>query len=219
MHRPLTIVALAASGLFAFTSTATAETITVCANGCDYTSINDAIDASSNGDVIQLAAETYFEGEQIDPDGKAITLRGVLNKAGGPASVLFGTSGHRVLRCRSGESGTTSFENLVIRNGSADVGGGMYNRDGSSPTLTNCTFTLNSASEHGGGMHNKDGSNPTLTNCTFTNNSASDFGGGMYNYDGSEPTLDNCTFTSNSAEFGGGMCNYADNWVTPSARP
>ncbi|MCP4744337.1 MAG: hypothetical protein GY871_19235, partial [Actinomycetales bacterium] len=48
MHRPLTIVALAASGLFAATTTATAETITVCANGCDHTSINDAIDASSD---------------------------------------------------------------------------------------------------------------------------------------------------------------------------
>ena len=33
MYRPLTIVALAASGLFAATTTATAETITVCANG------------------------------------------------------------------------------------------------------------------------------------------------------------------------------------------
>ena len=72
MYRPLTIVALAASGLFAATTTATAETITVCANGCDYTSINDAIDASSDGDVIQLAAETYFEGEQIDTDGKVV---------------------------------------------------------------------------------------------------------------------------------------------------
>ena len=71
MYRPLTIVALAASGLFAFATTATAETITVCANGCDYTSINDAIDASSNGDVIQLAAETYFEGDEIDTDGIA----------------------------------------------------------------------------------------------------------------------------------------------------
>jgi hypothetical protein len=50
-----------------------AETITVCASGCDYTSTNAAISAASDGDVIQLAAETYFEGEQIDMLGKAIT--------------------------------------------------------------------------------------------------------------------------------------------------
>ncbi|MCP4895289.1 MAG: hypothetical protein GY911_15940, partial [Actinomycetales bacterium] len=150
MHRPPTIVALAASGLFAFASTATAETITVCANGCDYTSINDAIEDSSNGDVIQLAAETYFEGDEINTDGKAITLRGVLNKAGEPASVLDGASDHRVLVCASDETDATSFENLVIQNGSDDVGGGMFN-EGSSPILTNCTFTNNSADEDGGG--------------------------------------------------------------------
>ena len=202
MHRPLTIVALAASGLFAFASTATAETITVCANGCDYTSINDAIDASSNGDVIQLAAETYFEGEQIDPDGKAITLRGVLNKAGEPASVLFGASDHRVLICQSGEASATSFENLVIRNGSADLGGGMYT-EFSSPTLTNCTFTNNSAAGDGGGMFNIYSSSPTLTNCTFTNNSAVYGGGGMSNNNGSSsPTLTDCNFCGNTSGTG-----------------
>ena len=77
MHRTPTIVALAATGLVAsVNSTATAEILTVCASGCQYTSINAAIDASSNGDVIQLAAETYYEGSVVDTDGKAITLRG-----------------------------------------------------------------------------------------------------------------------------------------------
>ncbi|MCP4894587.1 MAG: hypothetical protein GY911_12345, partial [Actinomycetales bacterium] len=46
-------VALACSSV-----TASAETITVCASGCDYTSINAAIGAANEGDVIQLAAET-----------------------------------------------------------------------------------------------------------------------------------------------------------------
>ena len=68
-------------------------------------------------------------------------------------------------------------------------------------------------------MYNKDRSNPTLTNCTFTNNSASDFGGGMCNDDRCQPTLDNCTFTSNSAAYGGGMCSLANNQMPPSARP
>ena len=82
MHRPLTIVALAASGLFAFTSTAAADTLTVCASGCQYTSINAAIDAASDGDVILLSAETYYEGARINTDGKAITLRGATDKSG-----------------------------------------------------------------------------------------------------------------------------------------
>ncbi|MCX6036272.1 MAG: hypothetical protein NTV38_15085, partial [Chloroflexi bacterium] len=44
-------------------------------------------------------------------------------------------------------------------------GGGMFNSS-SSPTLTNVTFSGNSAMMYGGGMYNGNGS-PTLTNVTF----------------------------------------------------
>ena len=194
MYRTL----LAAVTLAVSSVTASAETITVCASGCDYTSINAAINAASDGEVIQLAAETYFEGQVIDTLGKAITLRGVLDKAGEPASVLDGAGAHRVLICESGEGTGTIFERLVIRNGLASGyypngrGGGMRN-NASSPTLTNCTFTSNLA-DYGGGMYNSS-SSPTLTNCTFTGNLA-DYGGGMYN-SSSSPTLTNCNFCGN----------------------
>ena len=56
----------------------------------------------------------------------------------------------------------------------------MYN-DTSSPTLTNVTFSGNSATSDGGGMYNYASSSPTLTNVTFSGNSATDYGGGMYN--------------------------------------
>jgi predicted outer membrane repeat protein len=85
-----------------------------------------------------------------------------------------------------------------------DSGGGMYN-SGSSPTLTNVTFSGNNAYNYGGGMYNS-GSSPTLTNVTFSGNSAEDSGGGMYN-DSSSPTLSNVTFSGNSAIGGGGMSN------------
>ncbi|MFC1783466.1 right-handed parallel beta-helix repeat-containing protein, partial [Planctomycetota bacterium] len=86
-------------------------------------------------------------------------------------------------------------------------GGGIFN-ESSSPTVTNCIFSGNSANESGGGMYNTSFSNPTVTNCTFAGNSAGDKGGGMYNSHGS-PTVTNCTFTGNSADSGsgGGMCN------------
>ena len=70
----------------------TAETITVCASGCDYTEINAAIDAASDGDVIQLAAETYYEGVEINTDGKAIVIQGVSvpDEDGPPETVIDG---------------------------------------------------------------------------------------------------------------------------------
>jgi predicted outer membrane repeat protein len=85
-----------------------------------------------------------------------------------------------------------------------NLGGGMYNAS-CSPTLTNVTFTGNSASAYGGGMYN-DSSGPTLTSVTFSGNSASYYGGGMYNRY-SSPALTSVTFDGNSAGAGGGMFN------------
>ena len=88
---------------------ASASTITVCPSGCDDTSINAAsnaaIGAANDGDMIQLSAETYFEGEQIDTLGKAITLRGGRDHL--TSIVEFGgdTGGNRVFSTRKGIDG------------------------------------------------------------------------------------------------------------------
>ena len=87
------------------------------------------------------------------------------------------------------------------------VGGGVYNY-ASSPMLSGCSFTDNSAS-YGGGMLNVDGSNPDLTNCSFTVNHATADGGGVYN-DSSMSTMSDCVFSGNSADDDGGAVFNAD---------
>ena len=85
-------------------------------------------------------------------------------------------------------------------------GGGMYNRNSSSPTVANCTFSGNSAN-FGGGMYNLD-SSPEVTNCLFSSNSALELGGGMNN-NGSPAKLNNCIFDKNTAGGkGGGINNF-----------
>ena len=113
----------------------------------------------------------------------------------------------------SGTDPNTVLDGLTITGGNADgpwqdrqgSGSGMYNNNGS-PTLTNCTFSGNSADGiyvgGGGGMYNNNGS-PTLINCTFIDNSAEWSSGGMCNLYGSS-TLTNCAFIGNSAGSGGG---------------
>ena len=169
----------------------------------DYALIQDAINASSDGDVIEIAAGTYYEHE-VNTGGRAITIRGDLDKDGSPTVTIDAQGNGTVLMCDSQETNSTRFENLIITGGSASIGGGMYN-DESSPTLVDCTFEDNFATDCGGGMYN-DGSSPTLEGCTFTEN-GSELGAGMSN-EGSRPTLDECTFEDNFATYsGGGMYN------------
>jgi hypothetical protein len=83
-------------------------------------------------------------------------------------------------------------------------GAGMLNIFGS-PTVSNCTFSVNSAFS-GGAMCNF-GCNLTLTNCSFRENHSLS-GGGMYNGK-SSLILTDCTFTENVAYYGrgGGIAN------------
>ncbi len=103
-------------------------------------------------------------------------------------------------------------DGFTITAGNADAyphhcGGGMYNKLGSSPTVTNCTFSGNSAADNGGGIGNWYNSDPTVTNCTFSGNSAWN-GGGIGNWYNSDPMVINCNFCSNTAgNTAGGMCN------------
>jgi hypothetical protein len=101
-------------------------------------------------------------------------------------------------------------DGVTITGGLSDsglfAGGGMFNDMGSSPTITNVTFSGNLASSMGGGMFNDFYSSPSLTNVTFSGNRAIN-GGGMYNIHYSSPSLTNVTFSGNPAFEGGGMFN------------
>lgn len=91
---------------------------------------------------------------------------------------------------------------FTMNNGT--LGGGMFN-EGASPIITNCNFKDNSAKD-GAGMYNYS-SSPIITDCTFSGNFADNNGCGMYN-DGSSPKVSECTFRDNAAIFsGGGMYN------------
>jgi parallel beta-helix repeat protein len=91
-----------------------------------------------------------------------------------------------------------------------DHGGGIRNRNSSSPTVDNCTFTDNYG-QWGGCVYDRD-SSPIVSNCTFVQNYAL-YGAGIYDFNSSS-TLTNCTFTANSANSGGGMVNATHSAVT-----
>jgi len=47
--------------------------ITVCLSGCDYSAIQDAVDAADDGDVIKVAAATYTDLHAAVVDWRTIT--------------------------------------------------------------------------------------------------------------------------------------------------
>jgi hypothetical protein len=134
-----------------------------------------------------------------------------------PGFINYGDNSYNVVT-GSGVTGTAVLDGFTISGGNAEgtsyAGGGMLNVGGS-PTLRNLTFSRNQATHHGGGMYNYDHSSPTLTNCQFTNNvansdnSGAGDGGGMNNDHGSNPVLSGTDFYSNTARYGGGMENQA----------
>ena len=87
--------------------------------------------------------------------------------------------------------GSPTVTNCACSGNTATFGGGMLN-NGGSPTVTNCLFSGNSAYE-GGGIRNDSSSSATVTNSSFSGNTATHYGGGVDNRFSSNPTITNCT--------------------------
>ena len=196
MHRIAAVIA-GLSLAFVGTSATIAGTINVPG---DYTLIQDAIDNSSNGDVINIAAGTYNE-YNLNPGGKAITIQGTLNGDGTLATTIDAQQGGIVFVISSGEGSGTVIKDLVITGGSAFIGGGIFLQD-SNPTISSCVIQDNESGNRGGGIYCSNGS-PTITSSTISDNTAAAIGGGVFCSNGN-PTISGCTILGNSANLDGG---------------
>jgi parallel beta-helix repeat protein/predicted outer membrane repeat protein len=188
--------------------TSFAATINVPA---DQPTIAAAISASVNGDIIAIAAGTYYE-HSLNTNNKAITI----GSASGNLDVTIDAQqGGSVFVIELGEGAGTVIKDLVITGGKGTdtggwaAGGGIY-CDYSSPTISGCTIEGNTAFS-GGGIYCRDASNPTISGCTIDGNTAQ-WGGGIYCY-ANNPTISDCMITGNTANNGegGGIICYNSN--------
>ncbi|MBI5117115.1 right-handed parallel beta-helix repeat-containing protein [Candidatus Poribacteria bacterium] len=101
-----------------------------------------------------------------------------------------------------------------LSDNSADLDGGAIYCAQSLADVADCVFYSNSA-QYGGGIHLTNYSYPTITNCIVSSNESDLDGGGIYCWY-SSPAVANCTIAGNSAldEGGGTACYFSSPVVT-----
>lgn len=184
----------------------------------NYLTIQTAIDASVNGDIVMVAPGTYVEN--IDFKGKAIIVR---SQGGADVTMIDGNQAGSVVTFKSKEDKYSVLDGFTVSNGTGTYmeltpgyweycGGGIVCHD-ADPTIIRSKIKKNAA-DVGGGLFNYH-SSPKLIYCEFMGNKSSGGvggygGGGMFNYY-SSPEMTFCDFIGNFTTSlmvnGGGMHN------------
>ena len=149
----------------------------------EYMTIEEAIDAASDGDMVLVADGTYTGtgNKELTWDGTEKHI--VVKSANGPENCIIDLENSgRAFSFVSG-SGDNSIwitaadviDGFTIRNGnSSSYGGAIYcyygYQNDVSPTIRNCIFE-NNTSNYGGAIY-IDGGSSLITNCVFDSNSA-----------------------------------------------
>ncbi|MFH1021960.1 MAG: choice-of-anchor Q domain-containing protein [Planctomycetota bacterium] len=104
-------------------------------------------------------------------------------------------------------------DGFVIREGNGPGGSGLSNNS-SSPSVRNCTFSMNNGGPSAGGAVMNNNSSPSLFNCIFRDNiaqGATANGGGVCNTGASSrPKIVNSVFLNNYSEIWGGGIAFSD---------
>jgi hypothetical protein len=174
--------------------------------------IRDAINTATKGDIVQIEPGIYTGpgNYNLDPKGKSITI--CSSEPNNPSiiehTIIDPNKAGRGFYFHSGEDANCIISGLTIRNAYTGGNGGGIFCYNSSPTITNCVITGNSAGTHGGGLFCQN-SNCTIVKCVIENNSSANDGGGIECWRG-KPVLTNCIIANNFANGAGGGADYFD---------
>jgi len=104
-----------------------AATYTVCDSGCDYSSIQDAIDASSTSDIVSIGTGIYYESVIVDKE---------IEVAGDIDAIVLSTGGNPIFKITADD---VYIHGLKLPYGEF----GVYLDQVSGTTIENCIFEKN----------------------------------------------------------------------------
>jgi hypothetical protein len=178
MNRRAFLVVPCAAAIFVSVGSATTHIVRPDGSG-DFATIQAAIDAAADGDVIELTDGMFLGpgNRDILYRGKAITVR---SQSGNPDACVIDCEGspgapHRGFFFLDDGAGGV-LEGVTVTNGYQLNGGGVYIMY-TSLTIERCIFRHNTAGNSGGGAYCDFGANVTFVGCTFAANMAPGGGG------------------------------------------
>jgi hypothetical protein len=206
----------------------------VCPSGCPYSSVQAAVDAANDGDLIKVAAgvytgvsaregvtQTVYISKSVTVQGGYTTANWMISDPTANPTTLDAQGQGRVLYVIGGRG--TVIDGLRITGGNAfgqfgghlpstvngSSGGGVYVHGAVDPfgaefTLLNSHIFSNTAEQGGGVYMSFCCSSATLRGNTFDSNRAAQDGGGVLLHAGAAVLTEN-TFDSNTADRGGGF--------------
>jgi hypothetical protein len=172
----------------------------------DYPTIQEAVNAASEGDTVLVAPDTY-SGSQ----NRAISFLGtniyLVSEEGAGSTIIDCEQADRAFMFGTGETDVSIVDGFTIVNGDrqSSNGGAIYIYE-ASPTIRNCVFQQNAADGAGAVLCLY--SSSTISNCTFLDNTAAGSCGGALACSYSSPTVTGCTFSGNAAPSGSAIRMY-----------
>ncbi len=181
-------------------------------SGAPFCRIQPAVDAAQSGDIVDVAAGTYFgpvgaEAVVVVPAGKTITLRG----AGADSVILRGDdSGRRGIVVEAAAEASISRVSVTGASLSLDSEHGAGVKNLGRLTLSDCTIDRNRTAGNGGGIYSE--SSLVVERCVISHNisersdavSQNSGGGGIY-ASGQLELRESVLFNNRAAYGGGGV--------------
>ena len=174
-----------------------------------YSTIQNAIDNASNGDMIEVGPGTYKEN--ISFNGKNVK---VFAKEGPLATSIMPSDNNThtsIVTFDQNENSGAVLQGFTISSGQAPYGAGILIANGASPSITNCSIKYCTAEQSGGGIAIMGShSMPNISGGSINENNATN-GAGLACLDNAKVFLDSVSIYQNKADdSGGGIYIFAD---------